>query len=247
MDKFEIIISLVFIIGIGLILRLILRDPVLMIKTFLRRLKASGNWRLLVLFSPIWIPMWLIDRLFGLKIYISDFEDASTVKSIVFNDFDKYILIDTLDIKHIEQTLKSFHNAYDPNDYNYNLNGSEIKISKFDKFTVLRIDKSVQFDSFNALIQFIDNSAPQNRIYHVKGILINKINRFDSYFVFVDTVYPLKLIGKTYDNKKMYVDFNPDKEDGERIYLNSNIDYFKKLDFDKLIDNINVLKFNDYK
>ena len=245
MDTFEIIIILIFIIGIGFILYLILRDPILMFKSLLLGLKSDGNWRLKILFSPIWIPFWLIDRLFKLKLFIKDFEDASRLKDIKFTDYDKYIQIDTDDSDYIEKIIKSFRKDYNPKDYNYTLNGAEIKLSQHDDFTTLRFEKNIDFNSFNALIQYMDNSAPQNRVYHVKGILINRQNRSDSYFCFVDTAYPLKLIGKTYRNKKMYVDFDPEKNDNERIYYNSNIDYFKNFKFDKFESDLIRLKFKD--
>jgi hypothetical protein len=182
MEAFEIIILLIFIIGIGYILYLLLHDPVLMLKTLLRSLKSDGNLRLKILFSPVWIPIWLMDKLFKLKLYVKDFEDASRPKDIKFTDYDKYIQVDTNDSDYIATILNSFHNDYDPKDYHYTLNGALIKLAKHDACTFLKIEKNIDFNSFNALIQYMDNSAPKNRVYHVKGILINKNNCSDSYF-----------------------------------------------------------------
>lgn len=245
MDTSEIIILLIFIIGIGFILYLILRDPILMFKSLLRGLKADGNWKMKILFSPIWIPIWLIDRLFKLKLYIKNFEDASRPKDIKFTDYDKYIQVDTNDSDYIEKIIKTFRNDYDLKDYNYTLNGAVIKLSQYDDFTILKFEKNIDFNSFNALIQYIDNSAPQNRLHHAKGILINNQTRSDTYFCFVDTAYPLKLIGKTYRNKKMYVDLDPDKKDNDRIYINSNIEYFKNFKFDEFESDLIRLKFKN--
>jgi uncharacterized protein YeeX (DUF496 family) len=219
-----------------------------MSKSLLRGLKADGSWRLKILFSPILIPTWLIDILFKLRLYIKDFEDASRPKDIKFYDYDKYIHVDTDDSDYIEKILKSFHNDYDPKVYNYTINGADIKLTQQDEFTLLKIEKNIDFNSFNTfntLIQYIDNSAPLNRVYHVKGILIHKQHRSDSYFCFVDTAYPLKLIGKTYRNKKMYVDFDPEKKDNEKIYFNSNIDYFKNFKFDTFESELEKLKFKN--
>lgn len=245
MDTFEIIITLIFIIGIGFLLYLILRDPILMLKSLLRGLKSDGNWRVKILFSPIWIPIWLIDRIFNLKLYIKDFEDASRPKDIKFTDYDKYIQIDTDDSDYIEKIIKSFRKDFDPDNYNYTLSGVVIKLSQHDDFATLRFEKNIDFNSFNALIQYMDDSAPKNRVYHVNGILINKQNRSDSYFCFVDMAYPLKLIGKTYCNKKIYVDLDPENEDIERIYYNSNIDYFENFNFDKFELELIRLKFKN--
>lgn len=118
-------------------------------------------------------------------------------------------------------------------------------MAKQDDYTILKIEKDVNFTSYHVLIQYIDNSAPKNYVYHVKGILINRKNRADSYFCFVDLEFPLKLIGKTYRNKKMYVDFSPDKKDNEKIYFNPNIDYFKNFRFDKFESDLIKLKFKN--
>jgi len=243
MDSFELLIIFIFIIGIGFILYLILRDPILMFKSLLRELKSDDNWKLKILFSPIWIPIWLIDRIFKLRLYIKDFEDASKPKDINFTEYEKYIQVDTDDSDHIEKIINSFHNDYDPKDYNYSLNGAEIKFTQQDEFTILKIGKNIDFNSFNALIQYMDNSAPIYRVYHVKGVLINKQNHTDSYFCFVDSAYLLKLIGKTYRNKKIYVDFDPVKRDNERILFNSNLDYFNNFNFDKFESDLIRMKF----
>jgi len=245
MDIFEIVILLIITLGIGFLLYLILRDPIFMFKSFLRGLKADGNWRLKILFFPIWGPIWLIDKIFGLKLYIKEFEEASNPQEISFTEYHKYLLIHTSDLVHIENILKSFQNEYDPKDYNYNLNSSKIRISKFDKNVIVKIEQEIEFASLNALIQYIDNSAPQNTVYNVKGIFLNTKNRTNSYFIFFDTAFPLRLIGKTYKNKKMYVDLYSEIETKELIYLNSNMDYFKGFDFDKFENEISRIRYKD--
>ena len=243
MDIFELIIIGFFVIGIGFMLYLIFRDPIFMFKSFLRGLKADNNWRLKILFFPIWAPIWLIDKIFGLKLYIKEFEEASNPKKISFSEYDKYLQISTSDLVRIENILKSFKNEFDPKNYNYSLNGSKIRISEFDKNVIVKIEQEIEFASINALIQYIDNSSPQNTVYNVKGIFINRKDQAKSYFVFFDTAFPLKLIGKTYRNKKMYVDINPENETTELIFLNSNMDYFKNFDFDKFKNEITKIRY----
>ncbi len=242
---FETTIIGIFIIGIGFLLYLILRDPIFMFKSFLRGLKADSNWRLKILFFPIWGPTWLIDKIFGLKLYIKEFEEASNPQTISFSEYNKYLLINTSDLVHIENILKSFQNEYDPKDYKYSLNGSRIKISEFDENVIVKFEQEIEFASMNALIQYIDNSAPQNKVYNAKGIFLNTKNRANSYFIFFDTAFPLRLIGKTYKNKKMYVDLYSEIETKELIYLNSNMDYFKNFDFDKFENEISRLRYMD--
>jgi len=243
MDVFQIVIIFIFSIGIAFILYLIFRDPILMLKSLLRGLKPDGNLILFILFLPIWGPIWVIDKLLGLKIYIKDFEDASRPNKIDFSNYDKYIQINSTDLKYIESIITSFRENFDPNDYNYSLNGADIKFAKSDNYVLIKVEEEINFESFNVLVQYIDNSAPQNTIYHVKGILINKLEIADSYFVFFSTAFPLKLIGKTYHNKKMYVDYDLENAECEIIFYNSNIENFKNFNFDKFLSEVSVLNF----
>jgi hypothetical protein len=141
--------------------------------------------------------------------------------------------------------INTFQDDFDPIEYNYSLGGSAMKISDLENEIVIKIEKDVRFDSFNALIQYLDNSAPQNQIYNVKGILLNRQNHAESYFVFFDTAFILKLVGKSYQNKRLYVDINPEKGSDEIIYFNSNIDYFKNFNFDKFESIVTRLNFKD--
>ena len=247
MNTFEIIITLTFVLGIGYISYLIVKDPVLLLKSLLRGLKNNDNWKTLILFFPIWGPIWVLDRLFGLKIYIKDIEEASRPKHINFNDFEKYILVNTEDREFIEKVIKSFQDDFDPLEYNYSLGGSDIKVSKWGNKIVLKFEQTVSFDSFNVIIQYLDNSAPQNQIYNVKAILLNRHNRADSYFVFYDTAYSLKLVGKSYQNKRMYVDLDPAKVNDQTIYFNSNIENFNNFKFDEFESNMKGLNFETIK
>ena len=247
MDIFDLIISIIFIFGIGLVLYLILRDPIYMLKSFLRGLKSHPNWVAKIIFSPIWVPACIIDRIFGLKLFIKEFEDASRPAKILFSEYDKFIFVNSTSIEHIEKGLHSFESDYDPTEFNYHLNDCKIKTSKFGENLILKLENEIEFNSFNSLVHYLDNSAPQDKVYNVKGILINKNTKPDSYFIFNDTAFTLKLIGKTYKNKKMYVDINPETELNDTIFFNSNMDYFKNFDFDKFENEIYRLKFKELK
>ena len=203
-----------------------------MLKTFCRALKADSlEWRLILL--PIWGTIWLIDKAFGLKIYISEFEEASKPKSIVFKKYDKYILTDTNDLNFIKKAVKDF-----------NLKLSAIKVCIKGENAIIKFEKDFAFQKFHELIIHMEDLTPNNMTYNIKGILINRIKRSESYFVFDDPDYPLKLVGKTYKNKKIYVDlgFNTDKE---IIFYNSNIDYFKNFAFDSFEADLVRMKFED--
>jgi len=230
MDISEIIITLIFTLGIGYILFLIIRDPLLMIKSLLRGLKADTNFKLQVVLFAIWGTIWIIDKIYGLKLYIKELEEASIAQNISFGEFEKYVLIDTLDIDYIDGIIKSFQQESESD--SCGLKSYVLRIAEYGKNVAIEIENKIDFQCFNSMIQYLDNAAPKNQIYHVKGILINRNNRKESYFVFSDMAYSVKLIGKTYKNKRMYIDLDPDNGKNELIYLNSNIEYFKNFDFD---------------
>ncbi|WP_461630702.1 hypothetical protein [Labilibaculum euxinus] len=247
MDTFSLIISIILIAGFGLILYLVLRDPIYLFKTFLRGLKSHPNWIVKIIFSPIWLPFWLIDKIFRLKIFIKKFEDASNPTKISFSDFDKYILINSTDLEQIKTILHSFEIDYNPPEYNYSLTGCKISTAESGEKLILKLGNEIEFNIYNHLVHYFDNSAPDDRFYNVKGILINKNVKANSYFIFNDVTFSLKLIGKTYRNKKIYVDINPENELNDTIYFNSNMDYFKKIDFDKFESETYRLKFKELK
>jgi hypothetical protein len=238
----EVIISIALILGLGYILFIVLQDPILMLKSAIRSMQSGYNLRLTVLLSPIWIPVWIIDRIFNLKIFIKKFEDASLKQTINFGQFVKYIQIDTNDIKIINKVVNSFIESrlYENPDYdfhelilNYSIKGEEI---------IIKADKGINQSKFYELVEYLSYASPKNRIFHIKAIFINCNNRADSYFLFAEPYYRHKLIGKTFKNKKIYVEINSNEES---IYYNSNIDYFKNFKFNNFINDISRLKYKE--
>lgn len=244
MDTFELIIAFLFLTGIGIIIYIFLRDPVLMIKSLLRGLKVDNSWRYLIVLFPIWGPIWFIDRLFGLGIYYTDFEEISKPRKISFTDFHKYILISTINKTNIKEILRAFRQAYDPIDYNYPLEGSEVKISELNNCIIIKID-SILFKSFNSLILFIDNSSPKDQVYKVKGVLLNKSNFSNSFYTTVDSTYPLKLVGKTKSKRKIYIDLRSEKDSEEIIYFNPDLEFIKDFNFNSFEADLRNLSFTN--
>ena len=241
----EIIILLIIITGIVFMLVPILKDPIHAFKSVLRGMKSSGNWRITILFFPIWGPMWVIDRLLGTKIFIDDLEDASITQEIDFTEYQKYILINSTDLNNLKYVLNGFQKEHDPNEYNSDLSQTKILAALTNRETVLRLDDYIGFETFKLLVQFIDNSPPPRKVYNIKGVLINKMEIEKSFFIQHDTSYFMKLVGKTYTNKKMYAMHADELNGGDRIYLNSNLDYIKKFNFEEFIEDINGLNFNE--
>jgi len=242
MNLTEIIISLVFTFGIIYIIYLILQDPGLMIKSVLRQIKSTESWRLRFVSALIWIPVWIIDKIFKLNIYIDKFEDASRKQTMDFKAYAKYLEIDTNDIETITSLVNGFmeserYNNPGDNDYDLLLNYSIIN----DKL-IIKADEAVNLTKFYKLAEYISYASPQNRIFHVKAVFINFKNRTDSFFLFANPDYSNKLVGKTFKNKKIYVEIN---SGNNCIYFNTNIDYFKNFKFDQFIGDTVRLKYKE--
>ncbi len=239
----EIFVKSILIIGWIIVIYFILRDPILLSKKILRGLKFDNNLLYQIIFSPIWGTVWIIDKAFNLKIYINYFEEASIPKPINFNEYDKYLSIKTENLVEIEAVIKSYLNKFYSDDDTFNLNQAEIAIGKFKDKIILKFTRKVSFASINLLVEYI-SSQPTNKIFVVKGIFFNRQNRKNSYYIFYDSAYSGKLIGKTFSNKKMYINLFTEEE---TIFFNSNIDYLKSFSFNRFENKLSKTRFKTIK
>jgi hypothetical protein len=231
MESYQTIFVILFAIGIGFLIYTLFGDPGYILKGILRILKNHINPFVFLVSSIIWGPIWIIDKIFDLKIFISVFDDASIAKPISFTDFDKYISIDKNDTDRIIKIVKK------------EKCNTAVTISPFGKSTILKIDNKIPFHAFNSMVLALSHISTDGLVSHAKGILINRLTKDESYFIFYDSAIPLKLIGKTGENKKIYVDLNFKSKPEEKIYFNSNMDNFKKMNFEEFEENIRQLVF----
>jgi hypothetical protein len=243
MELFGIIIFLALFIGTVFILQIILKDPGFIFKSFIRYLKDGSTDQLKIASFLIWGPLWIIDKIFNFKWFIESFEEASIPVNIQFNEFSKYIIIHNCEIVEFENILKLFQSDFNIYGIKYKVCNNDFNLSDLKSKLLVHFYNKIEFPIMNSLIQYIENSAPKNKCYNVKGIFINQNNLEKSYFIFSDTKFSLKLIGKTFNNKKMYVDLDAELEEKELIFLNTNMDYFDNFNFEKFEDNVNKIKF----
>ena len=237
MRPFEIFIICILVLGIVMILFIIFRDPILILKTFLRGLKAD-RWEYKIILFPLWGPIWLIDKIFKLELYISNFEEASHPKQIDFSTFQKFIQVKIESIDSIRLILQKFQSEFDPETYNFPLTGLRISYSPYKDYFILNIEGPITFSTYNNLTYYLDDRF-------AKGILLNKNKMTESYYLLFDSTYPLRLIGKTYNNQKMYVDLMSNSAEIDKIFFNSNIDYIERFNFDKFESQIETLHFTE--
>ena len=243
MDIIEIIVILAFIIGIGLIIYVFLRDPIPIIYSILRFLKPDRILNKIV-FLPIWGTIWIIDRIFKLKIYITDFEESSSSKEITLAEFEKYIIVNTIDKERVLNILRSFKSDSEIIKEGFTLENNKVDIADFNDQIIIKPDKAISFDTIKVLVSYLSNSASQTSTYDTKGILIHKSNFKYSFFFYPDSSGMLK--GRTGKNRKIYLDYKAQPDEPDKIFFNRDIETVKHISFNTITSQIRRCRFKEY-
>ncbi len=247
MSTFDVTLILIFAFAIGSLVFVFLKDPVFILKSFLRGLKDSTSLNVRIVSLPIWGPFYIIDKIFNLKIFVNSFEDASEPQSIIFSDFIKFILIKANGPINIVSILHAFQAEYDRDVYDYSLEGCECKVAHHNEDIILTFNNQIKLSTIIQLILFIENSAPKNAMYNIKGIFLHAGEIEKSIFIFYNPSYTDILVGKTFTNERIYVDLSSEAnaDSSDMIYFNSNIDNFSNLNFEEFDTRVTGLKFTE--
>jgi len=248
MDIFGTIIFVVIIALIGWAIFIFLKDPILMLKSFLRGLKG-GNIRLAILTFPIWGFFWLIDKALNLGIFIKTIEEVSESFNIEFSKYEKYILLNDSDLTEISKVFAQFIESFDKDEYNYSITETLISFSLLRKETILKLTGKLEFETFKHLINFLSNHQNGKTLYSPFGILIGK-HHIDSFYLYKDLQYDFELVGRNkLGYKKIYskLDLGEDTESVDKIFYNSNFEISKGFDFDKFIEQTGAARFEELK
>jgi hypothetical protein len=89
--------------------------------------------------------------------------------------------------------------------------------------------------TFKVLMRYLYNSSTNNKVWTVKGVLIDNKKIENSFYISITPEVSDKLLGLTYKNKKIYAKLLDESNDNDKIYYNSDIDYQKKFDFDNFL------------
>ncbi len=245
MSTFDVTLILIFAFAIGSLVFVFLNDPVFILKSFLRGLKDSTSLKVRIVSLPIWGPFYITDKIFKLKIFVNSFEDASEPQSIIFSDFIKFILIKANGPINIVSILHAFQEEYDQDVYDYSLKGCECKVAHHNEDIILTFNNQIKLSTIIQLILFIENSAPQHAMYHVKAIFLHAGEIEKSFFIFYNPAYTDILVGKTFTNERIYVDLSSESnaDSSDIININSNIDNFSNLNFEEFDTMVSGLKF----
>ena len=248
MDVFGTIIFIIIIALIGWAIITFLKDPILMLKSFLRGLKG-GSIRLAILSFPIWGFFWLIDKALNLGIFIKTIEEASEPYNIEFSKYEKYILLNETDLTEILKVFTRFNDSFDKEEYNYSIAETLISFSLLRKETIIKLTGKLEFETFKHLINLLSNHQNGKTLYSPIGIMIGK-HHFDSFYLYKDLQYDFELVGRNkLGYKKIYskLDLGEDTESVDKIFYNSNFEISKGFDFDKFIGQVGAARFEELK
>jgi hypothetical protein len=173
-----------------------------------------------------------------LNIYTENFEDASIPKEIKFNEYKKFIIIETNDIHYLRNKIKIFVRKHKTL--------GEIKASKVDpKKNLLKITGKTDFNIFNKFIKHLYDKTPHDKNFNIKAILYHKYKDKLSYYLFWDQCEMI-LKGKTNNNKKIFVKTKNEEYSKEIVYYNYMINYTKRFNFHKFQREIKTLQFEKF-
>lgn len=199
------------------------------------------NFQIQVLTLPIWGSAWIIDRVFKLKIFINDIDEASNKLPINFRDYRKFILLNTVDHVRIFCIINGLVTDEVDENFAEEISKLKLKYAHFKRKLLLEINREIQFETFNLLVLVFQNSLKVGeQLLIPMGILLNKNDIKMSYLIVKDEAFPFKLIGKTAMGKRLYV--NLDKN--EFIYYNNNIPLYQRFNFQDFQMMVNNLSFN---
>lgn len=213
-----------------------------MIKSFLKifNVRNTQNIGMKIILLPIYGIVLILDKVLNLKIYIENFEEASIPKQIKFNEYEKFILIETNDVHYLRNKTKIFVSRHK--------SLGEIKVSKSvtnTKRTIFKITGDTEFNTFNKFIEHLHYKTPRGRNFNIKAILNHKYDDKSSYFLFWDQC-EMMLKGKTYNNKKIFVKTEIEANSEDVIYYNYMINYVNKFRFNKFREEIRNLRFDEF-
>jgi hypothetical protein len=215
----------------------------------LRGLKSDRiGW--LIFLSPIWIPVYLLDKQFKLGIYISEENEDSIDEDLVytstktlnidFSQYQKYIIVNPTNLKELNKAIADCYEITPEEDF---------KRMKFycnqGKF-ILKISDDCNFYNFNYLIQWLNtelNKGTKN--IEIYGLALNKSISMESYYVACDTTgqHVNSLTGKTFAGDKFSIYLFDDFEKTEKLEINNKIKLDLELEINSLTTDFSNLEF----
>jgi hypothetical protein len=222
------------------------RHPKEILFSFLRFCKHS-NIPVSIIFAPIWIPAYFIDRKFNLGIYKNDDNsDDSIISSerkltIKFEEYQKFLLIDSTPLETLVTVLSECYETTPEKDFEiikYNENHNQI---------ILKLTPDCSFYNYHYLLQWLTTYLLDTKQNDIFGLAINKSNMSLSYYSCLDTsgIHINSLIGKTLEGDKFSIYLLDDYEKEQWLDINNKLIIGKEVDIRQLSLQIDTLSFHE--
>ncbi|MEQ9378200.1 MAG: hypothetical protein RIG68_23620 [Imperialibacter sp.] len=220
MENLELIISTLFLFGVIAFVVALIKYP----KDFVKLVWGfiifpfERVWDLLIfILTPFWLLLLILDDLLGLKVLPqvgskTSTKDYKTIsrQPINFAGFEKFILVNSLDINSIrEQLVEARETSPEVNIENY-------AIGSRTSFSIIHLPSS-GFYGFNFLVMWLAEHFKGQEVY---GYARNGTIRF---FNYVDSNTENSLIGMTNRRKKFWVTMYDNLDKKQYLRINNSI------------------------
>jgi hypothetical protein len=241
--------SIVLIISLVYVL---VKNPKEILYSILRGLK-SDRIDFLILLSPLWIPVYLLDKQFKLGIYKSEDNEDSIDEDLVytstktlnidFSQYQKYIFINPTNLKELNKAIADCFEITPEEDFKgikYNCNQNKY---------ILKISDHCNFYNFNYLIQWFNTELnKETKNIEIFGLALNKSISMESFYVASDTTgqHINSLTGKTFAGDKFSIYLFDDFEKTEKLEINNKIKLDLELEINSLTTDFSNLEFVNF-
>ncbi|WP_416866427.1 MAG: hypothetical protein ACMVP2_01490 [Imperialibacter sp.] len=229
MENLELIFSTLFLLGVIAFVAALIKYP----KDFVKLVWGfiifpfERAWDLLILIlTPFWLLLLILDDILGLKVLpkvgskisTKDYKTISR-QPINFVGFEKFILVNSLDINSIREQLVEARETYpEVNIENYTIDSRT-------SFSIIHLPSS-SFYGFNFLVMWLAEHFKGQEVY---GYARNGTARF---FNYVDSNTENSLIGMTNRRKKFWVSMYDNLDEKQYLRINNSIPMDSKLTTD---------------
>lgn len=220
----ELFINVLLIGSVAYIFYLILREPILLLKSLIRGLKdVSSPMQILLVF--IWGPIWIIDKIFGLKIFINETEEASVKFEIQKDDYTKYCIIEGVNLEDLKAQIDDFITDCKSDTSLGKFDYSLFKLVQNIDGVILFFPNSVNLKAIFELHTILANYQIEDKLLYIRSVFLNNKKTRKSFYLLSRFDSKSWLVGKNGLGKKLYVDvYSNDINDG-CLHYNSNLDY----------------------
>jgi len=254
MDIYTILIYLLsglsIILGISLVY-LLIKEPKEILYGILRGMKDTGRFETNLLFSPIWVPAFVLDKYFKLGIYKPDEEgtnqDDVVYESVAkldidFSQYQKYIIVNQSNLMELNNAIAECYETTPEEDFK----GICYHCTQ-DQF-ILEIRDNCNFYNYHYLIQWLNNELISNKNIEIYGLALNESNPMLSYYVVNDKTgqHINSLTGKTFGGDVFSVNLLEDYEKKQWLDINNKIKIDREIEMNSITTDFSNLEFIEF-